>query len=212
LIFWIKAFRLDNVPGMWAMTIDQRRSRSTDDAVPALLRRLSAHEMVRAFERTAGDEVQGLSDQVETVIDIVVDVAGTRAWWVGVGAGPVEEPLPRSVRASRGPALILARQAVERAHKTPAGVALEGHEAVHAETALLILAGIVSERTAEGHEAVGLVRQGLTQKDAATRLGITSQAMSQRLRAARWTDETRVRRLASYLMSAMTVPEVGRGG
>lgn len=185
---------------MLAITIDQRRSRTSVDAVPALLEDLDTYSLVRAFERTAGDEVQGLTDDASTAVDLVVDVASRRDWWVGVGVGPVDEPIPRSVRASRGPALVSARHAVERAHRQTVGIALEGPDARHAETALLALVSIVADRTPEGREAVDAMAGVTTQKEAATTLGISAQAMSRRLRVARWEDERRMRDLAVHLI------------
>ena len=45
---------------MFALTIDQHRSRRGEDLVPGLLGALAAVPTVLPFERTVGDEVQGL--------------------------------------------------------------------------------------------------------------------------------------------------------
>ncbi|MBB1048760.1 hypothetical protein G6028_13395, partial [Dietzia cercidiphylli] len=45
---------------MYVVTIDQRGSRVADDLVPGLLEALAVIPCAAAFERTAGDEVQGL--------------------------------------------------------------------------------------------------------------------------------------------------------
>ena len=52
-----------------------------------------------------------------------------------------------------------------------------------------LLALLITRRSAEGHAAVDLVRSGLNQSEAADRLRITKQAMSQRLAAAGWQAE-----------------------
>ncbi|MCL3818759.1 helix-turn-helix domain-containing protein [Aeromicrobium wangtongii] len=186
---------------MFALTIDQRRSRQRADAVPGLLADLNRYPLVREFERTAGDEVQGLSDDPAVVVDMVCSVVATQQWWIGIGLGPVDEPIPPSVRASRGPALIAARAAVERSSSSPVGLAVEGKGARHAETALHALARVITDRTEAGAEAVAAMAAGGTQKAVARRLGISPQAFSRRLQVARWSEEQRLRDLAIHLLA-----------
>ncbi|MBP3087631.1 MarR family transcriptional regulator [Corynebacterium sp. sy017] len=57
------------------------------------------------------------------------------------------------------------------------------------QAAFTMLAFILNKRTAEGREATSLVRSGLNQNEAAHELGISKQAMSQRLQAAGWQAE-----------------------
>ncbi len=52
----------------YVMTIDQRRSQAGPDAVPAAEELLAGSAPVRAFERTAGDEIQGLLDDPGAVV------------------------------------------------------------------------------------------------------------------------------------------------
>src|SRR6476469_8935929 len=99
--------------------------------------------MVRGFERTAGDEVQGVTDSPDAVIELALDLIRRGHWSIGIGIGPVEEPLPASTRAGRGPAFEAARVAVERAKRAPAKMAVEGGDparAADAEAALTLLA------------------------------------------------------------------------
>jgi hypothetical protein len=186
---------------MFAITIDQRRSRENEDGVPGLLAALREYTLVREFERTAGDEVQGLSDDPAVVVDVIRFVVATQDWWVGLGVGDVDEPIPRSVRASRGPALIAARAAVERSSSTPVGLAVEGPDTRHAETALHALARVVTDRTSAGAQAVAAMSSGRTQADVARDLGISPQALSRRLQVARWAEEQRLRDLAIHLLA-----------
>lgn len=167
---------------------------------------LNTHRVVRRFERTAGDEVQGLIEDPEVVVDVIAAVASRGSWWVGIGAGYVESPIPRSVRESRGSALIFARTAVERAPKSSSGVAVSGDDVVYAETAVQALAGIVAERSPEGHQAVAALKRSTSQRAAAQLLGISAQAISRRLQVARWVDEQKMRELAIHLLV-----EVDRG-
>ncbi|NKY40752.1 hypothetical protein HGA02_14810, partial [Cellulomonas septica] len=104
---------------MFVLTIDQRGSRRHGDRVEQLLADLAAHheqtgvDPLRGFERTVGDEVQGVYDDPEPVVDVALHVLRLGGWTVGIGAGPVDEPLPDSPRAGSGPAFVLARTAVE---------------------------------------------------------------------------------------------------
>ena len=59
----------------------------------------------------------------------------------------------------------------------------------------------------EGREATSLVRRGLTQSDAAAELGISKQAMSQRLQAAGWPAERAGWQLALNLLTRAAQPE-----
>ncbi len=192
---------------MFALTLDQRRSRQAADAVPGLLRTVAGTPTVRGFERTVGDEVQALVDDPVCAVDVVVLVARTQRWWIGVGVGDVERPLPTSVRAARGPALYAARTAVERASRCTAGVALDvgvGRDesaGVDAETTLQVLARLVADRSEDGQQAVDVLERHATQRTAAQELGITPQAMSARLQVARRDDEQRLRHLAARLLA-----------
>lgn len=191
---------------MYVLTVDQRASRSTSDLVAGLLDRLEQlpRGVVRPFERTAGDEVQGILDDPVQVVDLVRDLVREDTWSIGVGVGPVREPLPPSTRAGSGPAFTLAREAVTRAKSRPTGLAVEGAAPAAArrgQTALDLLAAVVRRRTERGWEAVDLAAAGLSQIEVAARLGITKQAVSQRLQAAEWHLEPDARALASHLLA-----------
>ena len=93
------------------MTVDQRRSRRDIDRVEDLLSDLD-YALLRPFERTAGDEVQAVTDKPDVVVDVALDLLARGHWSVGIGIGPVQRPLPASTRAGRGPAFEAAREAV----------------------------------------------------------------------------------------------------
>lgn len=186
---------------MYAMTIDQRGSRTGDDLVEALLQRLSEEPhipAVRKFERTAGDEVQGLLDDASAVIHFALELAQTGQWSVGIGAGTVKTPLPKSTRAASGPALEHARDAVEDAKHAGGHICVRGdHPACEDVDAVLQLLGALSlKRSGAAIEAGRLLSDGATQQEIASRLGITQQAVSARLRAGLWQEDQRVRQTA----------------
>jgi hypothetical protein len=191
---------------VFVLTVDQRHSRRTTDRVEALLRDLSPRrsDLVRAFERTAGDEVQGVVASPDVVVDLVLLLVRDRGWSVGVGVGPVDDPLPESTRAGSGPAFLAARAAVTAAKSRSTCLAVSGSEQVgarRAQTALDLVAALLQRRTERGAEAASLAHQGLNQLQVAARLGVSKQAVSQRLQAADWYLEAPGRELAAYLLS-----------
>lgn len=174
---------------MFVMTIDQRRSRRDIDRVDDLLAHHGDSRLIRGFERTAGDEVQAISDDPGVVARIAIDLVADGHWSVGIGIGEVESPLPASTRAGRGPAFLFARDAVDAAKNQRVPIAVRGgesHWSVHAETAARLFGDVVATRSVEGTAAVAAMAGGATQAVAARTLGISPQAMSQRLRSARW--------------------------
>lgn len=191
---------------MFVLTVDQRDSSRQPDRVAGLLADLAAQKgsFVRGFERTAGDEVQGVLDDADQVVDLVLRLVREDSWSVGVGVGTVKQPLPESTRAGSGPAFVLAREAVNRAKSRPSGLAVEGEpadDAQRAQTVLDLLASVLQRRSDRGWEAVDLAATGLSQIEVAERLGISKQAVSQRLQTADWHLEPDARALASHLLS-----------
>lgn len=198
---------------MFVLTIDQVASRRLGDRVDDLLGRLApvaqAPGVVRPFERTVGDEVQAVLDDPATTLRLALDVLRLGGWSVGLGAGPVDEPLPPSARAGAGAAFVRAREAVERAktRTRPVPVAVvtgapdEGRDA---EAVLTLLASVRARRTQAGWavvDAVGVDGVGATQEDVARHLGVTQQAVSQRLRTAMWAEEVAVRPVVVRLLA-----------
>ena len=72
---------------------------------------------------------------------------------------------------------------------------------MHAQTAAALLVDMLTERTEAGREAVALVAGGLTQTQAAKKLAITPQAVSLRLRTARWDLQRDTERLVARLLT-----------
>lgn len=73
------------------------------------------------------------------------------------------------------------------------------------QSVFTMISHILAKRTAEGREATSLVRSGLNQNEAAQELGISKQAMSQRLQAAGWQAE-----LAGYHLAISLLRRVSR--
>ena len=173
----------------FVLTVDQRGSRRSADRVPGVLAALAGVPTVLRFERTAGDEFQGVLDDPSAVVDVVRRLVRDGGWSIGIGAGPVHTPLPGSTRAAAGPAFIAARAAVEAAKKRPVRVAVRGaaaEPAADAQAVLTAVAALVERRSDQAWEAIALVEAGRTQAQAAAELGVTRQAVGQRLAAGLW--------------------------
>jgi len=187
------------------LTVDQRASRSSPDRVPDVLRRLNADvPAVLGFERTAGDEFQGVLADPDDVVDVVLQLVRAGDWSIGVGAGPVQQPLPQSTRAGTGPAFLSARRAVDAAKQRPVRLAVRGAvpaDAADAQAVLSALAVFVERRSDQAWEAIALVGSGRTQADAATSLGISRQAVGQRLAAGLWDLERELRPTAARCLT-----------
>ena len=189
----------------YVLTVDQRASRRNADRVPEALALLGGTVTpLLGFERTAGDEFQGVLAEPEDVVGVVLRLVRHGGWSIGIGAGAVQTPLPRSTRAGSGQAFLSARRAVEAAKQRPTRLAVRGAapaEASDAQAVLSALAVVVERRSAQAWEAIALVDAGRTQAEAAGELGISRQAVGQRLGAGLWDLERDLRPTAARLLS-----------
>jgi hypothetical protein len=189
----------------YVLTVDQRASRRSPDRVPDVLRRLnSTVPTILGFERTAGDEFQGVLAEPDDVVEVVLLLVRAGNWSIGVGAGPIQTPLPPSTRAGTGAAFLSARRAVDAAKHRPARLAVRGvvaPDASDAQAVLTALAVIVDRRSDQAWEAIALVSAGRTQAEAAAALGVSRQAVGQRLAAGLWDLERDLRPTASRLLA-----------
>jgi len=186
------------------VTVDQRGSRRSPALGPELLTSLADVPTLRAFDQTAGDEVQGVLDDPAALGVVVERLLRQDAWHIGIGAGAVEQPLPRTARAGRGPAYVRARTAVTAAKNSPWHLRVVADDAATAEaraleTVLWLWAAVLARRTLRGWEVADLVAEGLSYDETATRLGVTPSAVSQRAQAAGIVEARRARELATDL-------------
>ncbi len=178
----------------FVLTVDQIDSRLKHDAVEEALARLVPIDTVLDFTRTVGDEFQGLLDDPLSVVTAILELMRTANWHIGLGIGPVETPLPPDTRAGRGAAFVAARSAVDLAKNEPTHVrVVAGPPAEQlgrdAEVVLRLLATLREKRSDAGWDAVDLMNTGVTMAEAAETLGITRQAIGQRLQTAHWSVE-----------------------
>lgn len=177
---------------MFVIIADQIDSRHDDDRVADALSALQERygdRLALPPERTAGDELQLLTADADTVLDAALQLLREEHWRVGIGLGPVRAPLPESVREARGPAFVAARGAIETAERRATRCALRSPEIDDERAADLgaLIDLLLTQRarwSEQGWELHDLLEEGDTQADAAERIGISPQAASKRARAA----------------------------
>ena len=212
---------------MIVLTVDQRGSTYSEDRVPEVLAELDEltrgrDGLVVPFERTVGDEVQGIlavgRAGAQLAIDLALHLLRDQGWSVGIGVGSVEGPLPAVSREARGFAFYRARDAVERAKARGRGtsIAVEGPVpganepdlAAEVEALLRLLAAIRARRTPQGWEVADtlttLEDKPGRQRIVAQSLQVSEQAVSQRVRAALWQEEEAVRPVAARLLAELS--------
>jgi hypothetical protein len=195
------------------LTIDQRGSTedTATDQVPDTLLALADVDMLRGFERTAGDEFQGVLVEPGSLTTVTERLLREGSWSIGIGIGQVDEPLPESTRAGRGPAYLHAREAVTAAKSAPWRLRVVGDRpGVRAlETTLWLWAAVLNRRTSRGWEVADLVDSGASYEQVARRLGVSQSAISQRAQAAGIVEARRARELVTELVGGL-LQDAGR--
>jgi hypothetical protein len=182
---------------MFVISADQKSSRTTGDLVGhwrELLNKEYGDKLTLPADRNAGDEIQVLTDDAATVLNIALRLARDGNWSVGIGIGTVRRPLPAETREASGPAFSSARDAVTDAKKRPtrfavrADIAGEAPEAWpnsrDAQSVIDLLLEVRRRRSAQGWELHDTLEKASTQAEAARILGITPAAASDRASAA----------------------------
>lgn len=191
---------------MFVLTIDQQGSRSSTDRIPELLGLLRHVPTILPWERSVGDEAQGVVARAPDVVEAVLACLRDCGWYVGIGIGEVEQPYPESSREGRGSAFVSARKAVERAKKTGdrAPVAVEGPEgSAEAEGVLALLGRHIMARSEAEWRILDLLQPDTrgTQTAVARALGISPQAVSKAAARAAWQEELAVRPAVARLLA-----------
>jgi len=214
------------------MTIDQRGSTGSQDLVPPFLDQVARLDLPSGerplFERSVGDEVQGVVRDASTVVEIALHALRSGRWYVGIGVGSVSLAPGASPREGTGTAFVAARKAVELAKgagsqvplsvvpgimagtggKVPAGEGVQG--CANAEAVLRLLGRIVQDRTEAQWRVVDALRrlgpggQGPgrhgSQKQVALELGISEQSVSRTVLRSGWQEEWAARPAAAMLL------------
>lgn len=193
---------------MFVLTVDQISSRKGSDQVTVALQELSELNIKPAldFERTVGDEFQGAFDDAHDTWTALQYLLRQGIWRIGIGIGQIERPLPASSTEARGTAFYHAREAVEAADRKGLGVALEvrgtnAPAAARLASAIRLIGAIYRRRTKPGWEVIDALAQADGQQTrAAQMLGISRQAVSQRLQVALWDEVQDANELIVHLL------------
>ena len=191
----------------FVLTVDQIASRRRRDLVAATMAELTGRFPGVPVTRTVGDEFQVLfATEPVSVVDAILTLMREGTWHVGVGIGRVEEPTPQDLREARGPAFLAARRAVDEAkeradHLRIVATPPAEDEADEAEVLLSLVLALRTRRSPAGWAAADLSDEGLTQAEIGERLGISRQAVHQRLLAAQWSLDVAARPVAARLLA-----------
>lgn len=166
---------------------------------------LSTLEGVGTFDVIGVEDICAVIDTPEAVADTTMALLSAGEWAVGIGIIPASvKAVDEQVKKLAGSALgtrarigsVKVKVKAQRGGKEDAD-----RWAADIASCFLLLATVLSKRSAEGREATSYMRRGYNQNEAAEELGITKQAMSQRLQAAGWHAETAGWQLAVNLLA-----------
>lgn len=155
----------------------------------ATLNREYRKAVAASFVITLGDEFQGLLNSAGLIPDLIWRLEQDfpqRELRVGVGFGSLDTQLQKVALNIDGPALHAAREAVEQARSTKAlGGVFRGFGDL--DDVLNGMARLLrfhrSRWTDPQRKIATLLRQGMSQQEAAKKLGITKQVVSRQARA-----------------------------
>ncbi len=198
----------------FVLTINQRDSREVGDLVDELLKALRHQPALVPFQRSVGDEVQGVVESATSAVDAALCALRSRRWYVGIGVGGLTPPVPERIVDAHGYGLVYARRAVDRVRKTGERIplAVEGPDeqiAAEAEAVLRLIGQIVHTRTEAEWAVLDLMTPGARgqQKYVAEELGITAQAVSRAVVRSHWTEEWATRPAAARLLDLAYGPQ-----
>lgn len=156
---------------------------------------LSTIDGVAGFNVLGVEDIRSAVDTPETLCNVVMALLSDGSWAIGVGIDPdgwAEDAATTALGVGGRPGTVKVRV---RSKTT-------GTLADDIASTFLLLSQVLSKRTLEGREATSLMRSGMNQNEAANELGISKQAMSQRLQAAGWHAEQAGWRLAVNLITS----------
>lgn len=159
---------------------------------------LSTLDGVGEFRVLGVEDICAVVDSPAALCDTVMALLSDGSWAIGIGLAPgtTDEDLARDTATGslRGGA----RAGTVKVTSLPKGKSTLSEDVA---AVFALMGHVLSKRTMEGREATSLVRSGLNQNEAAEELGISKQAMSQRLMAAGWQAESAGWRLAVNLLT-----------
>ena len=176
------------------------RYRGREKARAAVVERsaeaLSGLPGVAGFEVLGVEDIRSKVEDAEAALNLIMALLSDGNWAIGLGISDGEgSTRDASATATKavGTRAGQVRVIVDRQQATT--------EAADITATFSLMAHVLHKRTYEGREATSLVRRGMNQNEAAATLGISKQAMSQRLQAAGWPAEQAGWQLALNLIT-----------
>ena len=176
------------------------RYRGREKARAAVVERsaeaLSGLPGVAGFEVLGVEDIRSKVEDAEAALNLIMALLSDGNWAIGLGISDGEgSTRDASATATKavGTRAGQVRVIVDRQQATT--------EAADIAATFALMAHVLHKRTYEGREATSLVRRGMNQNEAAATLGISKQAMSQRLLAAGWPAEQAGWQLALNLIT-----------
>lgn len=177
---------------------------------------LATLEGVGEFESLGVEDICAVIDSAQAACAVVMALLSDGEWAIGLGIDSgldsstekpekIEADARAVATAAFGPASRSARAGTVRV-KVAGPSKNTGTAAFDIAATFQLLGQVLSKRSLEGREATSLVRRGLNQNEAAEELGISKQAMSQRLQAAGWQAENAGSSLAVHLIDWANLP------
>jgi len=159
---------------------------------------LSGLPGVAGFEVLGVEDIRSTVDDAEAALNLIMALLSDGNWAIGLGIADGSDNSAPSDASATATAAVGTRAGqvrviVERQNATT--------EAADIAATFALMAHVLHKRTYEGREATSLVRRGMNQNEAAATLGISKQAMSQRLQAAGWPAEQAGWQLALNLIT-----------
>ena len=198
---------------MWAL---HARYRGRDTRRAELVRRfaevLSTLEDAGEFEIIGVEEIRAHIASPATACDVVMALLAAGDWAIGIGVVPGETPPDPEDEAQVDLAKRTATEALRPTTRAGTvkvriiGAKRDDVRGFNISAAFTLMSQVLSKRSSEGREATSLVRSGFNQNEAAAELGISKQAMSQRLQAAGWQAEQAGWQLAVNLLDQARRP------
>lgn len=167
---------------------------------------LSTLDGVGEFEFLGVEDICAEVDTATAVCEVVMALLADGSWAIsiGVSGSDSKKTATEGLKSAARPGQVYAtvEPAVAAGTGSKAAKDKAKKDSSNIVSAFALLGFVLGKRTAEGREATSLVRSGLNQNEAAEELGISKQAMSQRLQAAGWAAEGAGWQLAVNLIAA----------
>ena len=174
------------------------REKARATAVERSAEALSSLPGVAGFEVLGVEDIRSKVADAEAALNLIMALLSDGNWAIGLGIADGSNNSAPSDASATATAAVGTRAGqvrviVDRQDATT--------EAADIAATFALMSHVLHKRTYEGREATSLVRRGMNQNEAATTLGISKQAMSQRLQAAGWPAEQAGWQLALNLIT-----------